>query len=266
MLQEYSISDIFPGLPRQTLCHICSFERIEQSHLVWPHKRDFYSIVWFMEGHGFKVIDFTEYIIAPNRLFLTSPEQIHNWTYHSQVRGYMLMFDKVVAAQLGIDFISPFVDMGMDDVPLLELVARNAIGKQPEANIEIDIAYFYSLIVDKIDDGNFDPGGLNMLFRAFKELILTSEQKIQSIDQYADTLHISLASLNEICRNFAGSSAKQFLLELKTAEAKRLLIYSRLNVSDIAYQLGFEDASYFARIFKKKTALAPSVFMEKYRK
>ncbi|MDR1938535.1 MAG: AraC family transcriptional regulator [Tannerellaceae bacterium] len=266
MLQEYSISDMFPALAPQTLYHVCSFDGIDQSHLAWPHKRDFYSIIWFIEGQGFNVIDFTEYIIAPNRLFLTSPEQIHNWTYHHQVRGYMLMFDKVVAAQLGIDFLSPFVDIGMDDVPLLEMVARHTIRKKHGEDIEIDISYFYSLIVDKIGDGNFNPGGLNTLFREFKELILTNAQKIQSLDQYADTLHISLASLNDICRNFAGSSAKQFLLELKTAEAKRLLIYSRLNVSDIAYQLGFEDASYFARIFKKKTSLSPSAFIGMYRK
>ncbi len=276
MLQEYSISDIYPILPKPALYHVCSLEKTDLSHLSWPHKRDFYSIFWFMEGHGFNVIDFTEYIIAPNRLFLTSPEQIHNWTYHSNVRGYVLMFDKVVAAQLGIDFTSPFVDICVNDIPLLELVVENAISKKTGSNIELDLLYFYSLIVDNIAkrntaegntaERNFDPGGLNTLFREFKELILTNDQKIQSIDQYADTLHISLASLNDICQNFAGSSAKQFLLELKIAEAKRLLIYSRLNVSDIAYQLGFEDASYFTRLFRKKTSLSPSVFIEKYRK
>lgn len=266
MLQEYSISDIFPALSPQAIYHVCSLEKTDQSHLVWPHKRDFYSIIWFTDGHGFNVIDFTEYIISPNRLFLASPQQIHNWTYHKNIRGYMLVFNKVVAAQLGIDFLSSYVDVSIDDIPLLEMVIKNILLKKPNADIEIDLLYFYSLIVDKIDDGNFDSGGMNMLFREFKELILTNDIKIQAMDQYADTLHISLASLNDLCQNFAGSSAKQFLLELKVAEAKRLLIYSRLNVSEIAYRLGFEDTSYFARIFKKKTSLSPSVFIGKYRK
>jgi len=99
--------------------------------------------------------------------------------------------------------------------------------------------------------------GMNTLFREFKELILTNNLRIHSIDQYADTLHISLAPLNDICRNFVVSSAKQFLLDIKITEAKCLLIYNRLNVSDITCRLGFEDASYFARIFKKKTTLSP---------
>jgi AraC-like DNA-binding protein len=61
-----------------------------------------------------------------------------------------------------------------------------------------------------------------------------------------------------------GITAKQFQLDLKITEAKRLLIYSSLNASEIAYQIGFEDVSYFSRIFKKKTGLSPTNFKEKY--
>jgi AraC family transcriptional activator of pobA len=42
-------------------------------------------------------------------------------------------------------------------------------------------------------------------------------------------------------------------------------VYSQLSVSTIAYHLGFEDPSYFSRIFKKKVILSPSVFLEKFR-
>lgn len=266
MLQEYSIQDLFSTLSRRLSCCVYPFQSIEFPHLVWPHRCDFYSIIWFTEGCGFNVIDFTEYAILPNRMFLISPEQIHNWTYQSGAEGYMLMFDKVVAAQLSIDFRSPYVDISADHVSLLKLVVENAIHKKPDSNIEIDLLYFYSLIVDAVDGESFGSIGMNNLFREFKELILANSLKMQSMDQYADTLHIPLSYLNDICQNFAGSSAKQLLLDIKIVEAKRLLIYSRLNVSDIAYHLGFEDASYFARIFKKKTALSPSVFSIKYRK
>jgi AraC-like DNA-binding protein len=266
MLQEYSISDLFSELPKPVLRHACSFEKTDRSRLAWPHRCDFYSITWFVSGDGCKVVDFTEHAIFSNRLFLTSPQQIQNSICHRNVRGYMLMFDKIVAAQLGVDFLSPYVDVPAGDIPLLELVIENILRKKPDSDIEIDLLYFYSLIADKIKAGSFDPGGMNALFRGFKELIFTDNLKIHSMDQYADLLHISLASLNDICQNVSGSSAKQFLLHFKIAEAKRLLIYSRLNVSDIAYRLGFEDASYFARIFKKKTTLTPSAFLEKYRK
>jgi AraC-like DNA-binding protein len=86
------------------------------------------------------------------------------------------------------------------------------------------------------------------------------------MDKYADTLHISTAVLNIICQDMSGVSAKQLLLDLKLTEAKRLLLYSKLNINEISFRLGFEDSSYFARIFKKKALLSPSLFQKKYRK
>lgn len=266
MLKEYSISDICPKQSGHTSLHVCSLEKISRSRWVWPHTCNFYSIVWFISGRGTVAIDFAEYEILPNRLFLVAPKQIHGKVYPRNAGGYMWMFDKVVADRLGIVFFSSYADVSPDDIPLLELVIRNILRKKPDSYSEIDLLYFYSLLAGKMNGGKRYPESMNALFSEFKDLIFTDNLKIRSMGRYADTLHVSLASLNAICRNFAGSSAKQSLLDIKIAEAKRLLIYSRLNVSDIAYRLGYEDASYFARIFKKKTDLSPSAFSEKYRK
>jgi AraC-like DNA-binding protein len=48
-------------------------------------------------------------------------------------------------------------------------------------------------------------------------------------------------------------------------ESKRLLAHSDLNISEIAYQLGFEDASYFTRIFRQIAQASPSEFRELHR-
>ncbi len=266
MLKQYSIRDMPVVFPKQVLYYVCRLEEVDQSRLVWPHKRNFYSITWFVEGHGINVIDFTEYPILPNRIFLTSPEQVHNRVCHSDAKGYILMLDKALIAQLGINFTSPYIDLDNDNIPLLKLVIENIINKKNDSGIEIDILYFYSLIIDQIDNKNTKSNETNILFGEFKKLILSNNYKIKSMNRYADTLHISVTSLNDICQIFTGISAKQFLIEVKIAEAKRLLIYSQLNISNIAYKLGFEDASYFARIFKKKTISSPSAFLKKYRR
>lgn len=140
------------------------------------------------------------------------------------------------------------------------------INKNVTSGIEIDLSYFYSLISEEMHEGEPDHKEKSTLLSQFKELILSKNIKFQSMDQYANSLHISLSSLNDLCQKLVGSSAKQFLLELKIAEAKRLLVYSQLSISNIAYHLGFEDASYFSRIFKKKVILSPSVFLERFRR
>ena len=43
-------------------------------------------------------------------------------------------------------------------------------------------------------------------------------------------------------------------------EAQRMLLYSNLNINQIGYRLGFDDASYFVKYFKKHTNISPSEF------
>ena len=44
------------------------------------------------------------------------------------------------------------------------------------------------------------------------------------------------------------------------AEAKNKLIGKDQSVSEIAYALGFENLSYFSRLFKKEVGMSPNVF------
>jgi AraC-like DNA-binding protein len=47
-------------------------------------------------------------------------------------------------------------------------------------------------------------------------------------------------------------------------EIKALLRYTQLNISEIAHQLEFTDASHLAKFFKKYTGLAPVAYRKKY--
>jgi AraC family transcriptional regulator, transcriptional activator of pobA len=48
-------------------------------------------------------------------------------------------------------------------------------------------------------------------------------------------------------------------------EAKRLLVHSEMSISEIAYALGYEDPSYFARSFRREAGKAPGSFREQVR-
>ena len=68
----------------------------------WPHRHDFYSLVWFTDSSGINVIDFEEYEIKPNRLFLMHPKQVHNWSYSKESKGYILVFDKAFHKRISL--------------------------------------------------------------------------------------------------------------------------------------------------------------------
>ena len=61
-----------------------------------------------------------------------------------------------------------------------------------------------------------------------------------------------------------GKSTSDLIIERVLLEAKRLLIHSENNFAEIALLLGYEDYSYFSRLFKNKCGESPSNFRKRY--
>ena len=81
--------------------------------------------------------------------------------------------------------------------------------------------------------------------------------KAHLVTHYARKLGVSSRSLSEINKNILGKTAKEVILERLMLEAKRYLNYSALSVKEIAYTLGYEDPSYFSKLFKQNTSQSP---------
>ena len=267
MLQQYSIADIL-SLPSQHIpYYIGTFEGTEDPDIQWPHRHDYYSLVWFTSGKGFYVVDFEEYELCPDRIFLVNPGQIHNWNYSHDSRGYILTVDQTLGAELNLHYYFPFIDIHGEVKALLEKLFPQLITDfQPAYDVRIDIRYVHQLINRFANRNHPIHRTATPQLEKFNRLILEECLLLQSVDDYASHLAISPDELNALCKQQAGISAKQYILDKKLTEAKRLLLYSQMNMNEIAYQLGFEDSSYFARIFRKKTSLTPSGFLKKYRK
>lgn len=270
MLKEYSISDIL-GLPAQyTPYYVGTFEDTEDPDIEWPHRHSFYSFVWFTKGSGFYVVDFQEIEIKPQRLFLVNAKQIHNWEYSSNSEGYVLMFDSILGRQLGITSLPSFTDIPSFYIPTMESCFSYLINESDlkdnlsEDNIKSGIQYLYSIIKRLTQQSQVATSQHNSVMDRLRLLVLEKESKQLSVEQYAISLHVSSEELNRICKDSTGMSTKQYIMELKITEAKRFLLFSDLNINEISFHLGFEDPSYFSRIFKKKVSLTPSEFLEKY--
>jgi AraC family transcriptional regulator, transcriptional activator of pobA len=267
-MREYSIKEIIPESKHLQGYFAGSFEDTEDPEIEWPHRHAFYSIVWFTKGSGINVIDFFEYEILPNRLFTINPKQVHNWDYSKISEGYILVFEAHLANESGIEFASPFIDIPDTDQLFFRLLFKKLITESRQndrlgqRNGKLGISYLCSLI-DRFSSDRETPG---FALANFRDLICKDFSETKTVEAYAEILHISPAELNTVCRKSVGTTAKQYQLDLKITEAKRLLLYTKLNISEVAYQTGFEDTSYFSRIFKKKTGLSPVEFNEKYLK
>jgi hypothetical protein len=70
------------------------FVRLERrtSTLPYPHRHDYYQIVWVVAGSGFHVIDSVSYPVRRDSVFFISPRQIHDFQLSAEMTGYTLNF------------------------------------------------------------------------------------------------------------------------------------------------------------------------------
>lgn len=94
----------------------------------------------------------------------------------------------------------------------------------------------------------------------YRELIERDFLTGKNLPVYVEELGTTVDSLNEHCKLITGKTAGQILRDRILAEAMRALILSDLPIGDIASRLGFSDASYFVRFFKKATGQPPQQY------
>lgn len=86
------------------------------------------------------------------------------------------------------------------------------------------------------------------------------------VDFYAEKLSMSTRNLNHICQNIMEQSVSEIIETRKLIEAKNLLITSDKTISEIGFELGYNEKAYFTNVFKKKSGVTPSEFRDEMRK
>ncbi len=81
-----------------------------------------------------------------------------------------------------------------------------------------------------------------------------------SLDALSQHLSISPSSVIKLCHDCCGQTPITYFIQLKIAEAKRLICESSFNFSQIAESLGYNSVHYFSSQFKKETGQTPSEY------
>jgi AraC family transcriptional activator of pobA len=96
--------------------------------------------------------------------------------------------------------------------------------------------------------------------RRFRLLIESHYLKHWPVERYARLLALSQSSLNRLCQSLTGGTAFDVIQQRLALEARRRLVYVAGSVSAIAAELGFKDAAYFCRFFRKHNGMSPIAF------
>jgi len=86
-----------------------------------------------------------------------------------------------------------------------------------------------------------------------------------TLEDLAQQVHLSPAYFSYLFSREQGQTLTEFLTATRLGEAKELLKTNPvLSISDIAEQVGYEDANYFSRLFKKKTGITPGRYRKRH--
>jgi AraC-like DNA-binding protein len=91
-----------------------------------------------------------------------------------------------------------------------------------------------------------------------------ASQGLLSVQYIAGRMNLSPNYLSDLLRVHTGQNTQQHIHEKLIERAKEKLSTTGLTVSEIAYELGFEHAQSFSKLFKKKTNLSPLEFRQAF--
>lgn len=157
---------------------------------------------------------------------------------------------KVKGYELGID---AFITKPFKENELLSII-DNLFEKQKQKT-----NYFAKLLSLKKPDEKEE---IRMVEIGFVQKIqsIALEKSLYTTDQIASKMGISRTVLNQKVKTLTGMPIANYIKHIKVEKAKELLKGTPLQVSEIAFQLGYEDPSLFGKIFKKSTGTTPVSF------
>lgn len=240
----------------------------------FPHKHDFYQLILVTGGSGWHEIDFERLQVSKGKFFFMKPAQVHTWNLSKNIKGIVIEFSREA---LGRD-IGAFIEVMPDCLGLknekdyksmetLALVMLNEFStKKPQyemaiKNILETFLIFLGRSLDlkmNIVESKAKPK-LHQV-EEFKKLIESHFRKEHSVNFYAKELNTTPKNLTMSISRAIGKSPGNLIQDRLILEAKRYLAYSELSVSEIGFEIGFEDPNYFSRFFRTHTQESPLEF------
>lgn len=246
-----------------------------------PRRIRKYVLVWCSSGSVTIVVDENEFKLTANSVITITSGQIHYLKKTKVARGFVLEFtyDFFCKDDKDIELIfhnSLFCHFAMNEV--ISLGKVNLVGlelKEIEKELlEKPYQYLISvhsrieLILVGINRSKINQGGEiwkpDALFLKFLESVRANFKNNLTVRQIAAQLGTTESKLNDLSKLHTGRTAQMVMHGLTASEAKRLFMYEKLSVKEVAYELGFNDPFYFSNFFKRHTNQSPKTYREKY--
>lgn len=279
----YSLDNFRKEARKDVFYQVEVFDANRHFNVSYPHRHDFYEILYLSKGSGIHIIDNNQYKIVPPCIFFLSPGQTHKLELSHDIAGYIFLFTSgfylMNQARKGrliefpfffsVDRTNPplaFESEG-DNKFLRDLFSRGCReiekGKQCSEDLIRSVLDLILLCCEQLypkDRNTMKTGRGLFLVKQFLLLIEENYQKNLRVNDYAALLAVTPNHLTQMVRQITGKTSVELLQEKYLLEIKRLLLHTNMTVSEIAEVMHFEDQSYLTKFFKKFAGITPKQF------
>lgn len=245
--------------------------------MLLPHRKAYYLLVFVRQNQGRHWADLTPYEHCPNTVYFSEPGQIlvkeeptPFWGTHLEVTPEFLArhaglseLPIIQNPRHGHELRLTPAEADTVEAQLTQLEAEyQRPGEWQQrmlgACLAVLLTYLSRLYAAQYPDAEPTPD--QRLLRAYQAKVEAQFREVHEVSAYASQLHISAGHLSEVIKAQTGRPAIKHLHERLVLEARRLLLHSQQPLKEIAYDLGFQDASYFTRFFKREAGTTPAEY------
>jgi AraC-like DNA-binding protein len=156
-------------------------------------------------------------------------------------------------------------------VMLTEMINEEMQKQNPKLAVARDILRTIFTMIEAEQERNdsqegYFPKVQSTTFKNFLKILEENFRRPEGVGFYSEKLFMSTRNLNLICRNILNKSVSEIIETRKLIEAKNLLTYTDKTVSEIGFELGYNEKTYFTSVFKKVTGTTPTGFRDEMRK
>lgn len=112
--------------------------------------------------------------------------------------------------------------------------------------------------------GQCDPAGRTALLEKARQYVLDNVDKRIMLQDVADHICISPGYLSALFKKQYDQTLVEFINEQKCRRASELIRQGQYRIYEISYMLGFENAYYFTRVFKRYLGMTPTEYQKKH--
>ncbi|WP_160573867.1 AraC family transcriptional regulator [Actinomadura physcomitrii] len=272
-----------PGLSIETFSLAELRQRVPLETLRRPARLEFHQLILISSGRGAQRVDFVEHPCEPGTLLWTRPGQVQENTA-AVLEGRLVLFTEAFLPrspglrvildaydtsrwQLKPELLDP-VDRSMCQLAE-DYAAACGMAASPAASPPLGLELLRHQLTVLLLRIAALPGpeptaetitAGSEIYVRFRRRLEDDFASTRRVENYATALGYSTKTINRVCQDATGHSAKFIIDRRVILEAKRLLIHTSLPVSTIACRLNFDQATNFGKYFSRHTGLTPGQF------